>query len=451
MPIFFGISKEQFGFFEGKKITNAIGVVQEVLHNIKVKNIKALVLKLGLIKDYDRVEWGFLRLVLLQVGLNLEATDLIMGCVTLANFAVLLSGKPTNLFKSSRVLRHGCPLSPLPFLLIVEDLSRAIKEQVLTKNIEGILVAIFLFVDDIILFGFGSLQEWKVYKNILDLFCKATGMTFNPQKSSFLEVEWSTEELVDLNELFPFETKPIELGFKYMGCYLKPNCYTKSDWRWLEKKFDPRISNWSHRWLSLGGMVILVKSILESIPMYWLSLANFTKCTLNNIRRRIFSFLWTGNNLKGGVHMISCKKLYKPKKVGGLGIKNIFIFGKALEAKSLWRVLIVLGLWHEVILKKYLRKKQVKDWFREGNKNKPGISNIWGALTSSYNIVVDWLALKPGNGKGIRIGSDPMVGAHMYYSLTKNIIQSLMVHGIEYLAQEREMHQQKKEKCIRRA
>jgi hypothetical protein len=80
-----GISKEQFGFLEGRQITDAIGVVQEALHSIKVKNIKALVLKLDLIKAYDRVDWGFLRLVLLQVGLSLEATDWIMGCVTTAN------------------------------------------------------------------------------------------------------------------------------------------------------------------------------------------------------------------------------------------------------------------------------------------------------------------------------------------------------------------------------
>jgi len=61
----YGISKEQFGFLEGRKITDAIGIVQETLHNIKVKNGKALVLKLDLIKSFDRVDRGFLRLVLL--------------------------------------------------------------------------------------------------------------------------------------------------------------------------------------------------------------------------------------------------------------------------------------------------------------------------------------------------------------------------------------------------
>jgi len=36
-----GISKEQFGFLEGKQITDVIGVVQEALHSIKVKKYQS--------------------------------------------------------------------------------------------------------------------------------------------------------------------------------------------------------------------------------------------------------------------------------------------------------------------------------------------------------------------------------------------------------------------------
>jgi hypothetical protein len=169
--------------------------------------------------------------------------------------------------------------------------------------------------------------------------------------------------------------------------------------------------------------------------LYWLSLAKIPKSILNNIRRRMFSFLWTGKKIKEEIHLISWKKIAKPKKVGGWGIKNIFSFGKALAAKSLWRCLMVPGLWHEVILKKYLKKKTVAEWFREGRKNWSGISNIWRALTSSITIITDWLVWKPGNGRDIRIGADPMVGAHTYFKLSRNLILALKAQGVEYLAQ----------------
>jgi hypothetical protein len=199
------------------------------LHSIKIKKSKALVLKLDMMKAYDRVDWSFLRLVLLQVGLSLEATDWIMGCVSSTNFFVLINGSPSGFFRSSRGLRQGCPLSPLLFLLIVEGLSRILLKLVEVGRLEGVLVANgvrithLLFVDDVILFGKGSLAEWQVFKDALDLFCNATGMTFSSQKSQFLEAGWSGEELFQLKENFPFEVKSLEEGFKYLGFFLKPN------------------------------------------------------------------------------------------------------------------------------------------------------------------------------------------------------------------------------------
>jgi hypothetical protein len=92
-------------------------------------------------KAYDRVDWRFLRLVLLHIGLCLEATDWIMGCVNSTNFSVLINGSPSSFFRSSRGLRHGFPLSPLLFLLIVECLSRILLKLVEDGKIEGVLVA----------------------------------------------------------------------------------------------------------------------------------------------------------------------------------------------------------------------------------------------------------------------------------------------------------------------
>lgn len=96
---------------------DAIGVAQETMHTINIKRLKYLILKLYLVKEYDRVNWDLLRLVLLQVGLSLKATNWIMGCVNSANFVVLVNGEPTDFFKISRGLRQGCHLSPLFFLL----------------------------------------------------------------------------------------------------------------------------------------------------------------------------------------------------------------------------------------------------------------------------------------------------------------------------------------------
>ena len=49
------ISAEQYGFLKNRQILEPMGTTQEVLHSIKSKNLKASVLNLDLVKDFDGV------------------------------------------------------------------------------------------------------------------------------------------------------------------------------------------------------------------------------------------------------------------------------------------------------------------------------------------------------------------------------------------------------------
>ena len=79
------ISKHKFGFLHNRQIIEPVGIVQEALHTIKVENQKVMVLKLDLVKALDKVNWSFLRLVLLQIGIPSTFVNWIMGCVESAN------------------------------------------------------------------------------------------------------------------------------------------------------------------------------------------------------------------------------------------------------------------------------------------------------------------------------------------------------------------------------
>jgi mannosylglycoprotein endo-beta-mannosidase len=103
-------------------------IAQDVFHSVKKKNLKETILKLDLSKAYDRVNWTFLRFFLIQLGMSLRTLNWIMGCLQSESFAVLINESPSIFFKTSRGLRQGFPLSPFIFLLIVEALSKMIKE-----------------------------------------------------------------------------------------------------------------------------------------------------------------------------------------------------------------------------------------------------------------------------------------------------------------------------------
>ena len=74
-------------------------------------------------------------------------------------------------------------------------------------------------------------------------------------------------------------------------------------------------------------------------------------------------------------------------EVGALKICSIL--GKALVAKILWRILFGNGMWHEVIIKKYLKRVSLNGWLRKGNSNVKGMSNCWKSLYDSLSIVTD--------------------------------------------------------------
>ena len=58
----------------------------------------------------------------------------------------------------------------------------------------------------------------------------------------------------------------------------------------------------------------------------------------------------------------------KIQKIGTVGAKNIFLFSKALDTKSLWRCVEKFGLWGILVISKCLRNMSVFKWFGLENK-----------------------------------------------------------------------------------
>ena len=93
-----------------------------------------------------------------------------------------------------------------------------------------------LFMDNILIFGEGSYYEWNHYHSIISLFCDASGLAVNVQKSNFLYSCNDMEIRNQIASLLPYNITGLEGGFKYLSFFLKPNGYKKGDWEWLIKK-----------------------------------------------------------------------------------------------------------------------------------------------------------------------------------------------------------------------
>ena len=111
-----------------------------------------------------------------------------------------------------------------------------------------------------------------------------------------------------------------------------------------------KLAGWKKLYLSKGGRLILLKSTLSSLPTYFLSLFIILTHVANKIEKLQMDFLWGDSK----THLVGWDKVCAPIANGGLGIRKLTTFNKALLGKWLWR----FGkeedrLWRRVVASKY--------------------------------------------------------------------------------------------------
>ena len=99
-----------------------------------------MALKLNMSKAYDRVQWSFLRDVMIQMDFNDRWVALVMECIYSVTYSLLINGEPTGNIKPSRGICQGDPLSPYLFLLCSKGLNRMIKKVAGNGDIQGVSI-----------------------------------------------------------------------------------------------------------------------------------------------------------------------------------------------------------------------------------------------------------------------------------------------------------------------
>jgi hypothetical protein len=117
---------------------------------------------------------------------------------------------------------------------------------------------------------------------------------------------------------------------------------------------ERRLAGWKKLYLSKGGRLTLLKSTLSSLPTYFLSLFTISVSVAQRIEKLQRNFLLEGMGEEFKHHLVGWDKVCTPKEKGGLGIRSLILFNKALLGKWLWRFgLEEHHLWRRVLVAKY--------------------------------------------------------------------------------------------------
>ncbi|KAJ0827228.1 putative reverse transcriptase zinc-binding domain-containing protein [Helianthus annuus] len=131
--------------------------------------------------------------------------------------------------------------------------------------------------------------------------------------------------------------KRADFPFTYLGIKVGAKMTRIFNWEPVVDVIKGRLASWKAKHLSIGGRLILIKSVLESLPVYYFSLYKAPKAVIDSIEMCMRRFLWAGSYVEKKISWVAWDIVTLPKQQGGLGISKLQEVNDALLLKWTWR------------------------------------------------------------------------------------------------------------------
>ena len=326
------IHPNQTGYVKDRFIGETIRSIYDVMDFTVKENIPGLMLFIDFQKAFDSVEWEFLFKCLEAFNFGPDFLHWVKVFYKNIQSCILNNGMTSNFFILERGVRQGDPLSPYLFVIAVETLAIAIRQN---SDIKGIYIGeeqetkLLQYADDTTAI-LADTNSAEVLFELLDQFRNISGLKINCSKT---EAMW-IGSLKESKEEF-FGIKWPKIPIKALGVY-----FTYDQKLLKEKNFIERLDSikkliniWSSRGLSIYGEVTIIKSFLIPKFVYVCSLLPTPKEIVNKLNQLLFKFLWKGTDKvtrvsvindyeKGGLKMMDLESMVKSLRLAWL--KRLF-------------------------------------------------------------------------------------------------------------------------------
>ena len=247
----------------------------------------------------------------------------------------------------------------------------------------------------------------QTLSTMMDIFSEFSGLRLNRAKSTFVGFELSAKELSGCSQIL--ETPIGALPIRYLGVPLVDRRLRIQDWQPVFEKVETRLGGWRARLLSRGGRLVLLKSVLAAIPIYYLSIFRIPAGVRRRLEKTMRTFFWRGSRPKEsrGWALVAWTTVCQPVSQGGLGIRNLQHTNMALLTKWVCQMMqpsrdlvsVVLRDWYEHSL----------DWER-WQTLRSGDSAFMASVRTCFPQVQRFLCPQLGEGKTFRFWEDNWSG-----------------------------------------
>ncbi|CAN0825290.1 LINE-1 retrotransposable element ORF2 protein [Linum grandiflorum] len=409
------ISPCQAAFLEGRQITEASLIANELLDSRRAAGKSGIVLKLDLEKAFDSVNWNSILFMLDRFGFSALWVKWIHACISSVHFSVLVNGEPSGFFRIKKGLRQGDSLSPYLFLCAMEILSNMMS----TANSLGLFRGFYmndanecgeichlLYADDTLLFCDAEESQVRNLLAVLLCFQSVTGLRINFLKSRIFSIG-HVPDLLHFAAIFGCEVG--NFPTIYLGLPLGGNPSSLSLWNPVIAQVNNRLDSWKVKHLSFGGRLVMVKHVLESLPIYYMSLFKAPCSVINQIEKKMRTFLWCGNSEKRHFHAVHWNLVKADLNNGGLGITDLRCMNLALLSKWFWRYAVSPNGWWRRLLD--IKNGSTSSSWRLILNSGFGRWSIWKKIIHMDSIFWKFAIVNPGGGYDTSFWTDYWVRA----------------------------------------
>lgn len=243
-----------------------------------------------------------------------------MECVRSAEFTIVLNGGGGGFFRPECGLRQGCSLSPYLFIFGMDILSRSLTDMVALGLLEGVKLARacqpitnVLYANDLLLLGKAKENEAALFIQALEAFSAVSGQVIGPAKSNiWFSKQTGLQQKEMISDLFQVSQEATSLT------YLKaPIATTSQAFDFLIEAFTSRLQSWKCKLLNQAGRIVLIRSVLQSVPIYYMATIKVPLGVINKLNTIIRQFFWGKMDKPRYMAMVAWDKITQPIGLGG--------------------------------------------------------------------------------------------------------------------------------------